>query len=59
MRVYKRLWGSISVDPLLEAVVVWQGVDIGGWRRLGGATHAIAIVLTAHVRKISRSYSDK
>ncbi len=51
--------GSISVNPLLKAVVVWQGVDIGGWRHPGGATQAIAIVLAAHIRKISRSYGDK
>ncbi len=59
MHIYKRLWGTISVNPLLKAVVIWRGVDIGGWRRLGGATPAIAIILAAHVRKISRSYGDK
>ncbi len=59
MCIYNRLWGTISVNPLLKAVVIWRGVDIGGGQRLGGATHAIAIVLAAHVREISRSYGDK
>ncbi len=51
MRIYKQLQGTVSVNPLLKAVVSWQGVGIGGSWRLGGATHAIAIVLAGGSRK--------